>query len=400
VLLSEELAVGAVNDDELVTLLASSFPRGEWHGGYTTVYRSETGDVAITVTYRRNRIVRIEGGPGLTDEARVKLRDVVATLAAPHATIVWRDVFFGHIPVDGFWRHRDEWQIVPAPPQAPRSDVLIAEHPFIVELRVPWFPRGGTLDAVIRGRRAWELQLILNLVLRGRITRFSVRAPDHTWAYVREGDSGFRSEWVQPGYFIPGWTYQSPDFTPTDSLQPVPEVSDDIYRTRRGIGPDDVFEIPEVLSPLLEASRAITPEARDRFFRACYWYERSGAAWNLSVSLGHIAAVNAVETIMPKGVEERCPTCGLNRAPGITRRFHDFVERFAPMVPKQDRKRVYELRSSLVHDGYLVDIDRPGPWGALVPPSLEQLDTYQVARTIARDAIIGWLLHQAPLPRD
>jgi hypothetical protein len=392
--LAEELAIAEVNHDELVTLLASSFPFGEWHGENTVVYRAETGEVGLKLTYRGSRLVDVDGGPGLSDEARQKLREEVATLAAPHDTVVWRDVFFNLFPVDGYWRYRDEWQIVPAPPQAPRLDVLLADHPFVVELRVPWYPGRAMLSAAIQGRRAWELQLILNLVLRGRIKRFSARAPDGTWALRWDGDDTPRAEWVQPGYFIPDWTYQSSEFTPTDGLRPLPEVSDEVYRTRRGIGADDVFEIPAVLGPLLDASHAVRPEVRDRFLHACYWYDRSGAAWNMSVSLGHVAAVNAIETIMPPGQVDRCPECGLNRAPGVTRRFHDFVERYAPLVPEQDRKRIYKLRSSLVHEANVFDIDRPGPWGALVPGDQKQRDTYQAGRIVARDAIINWLLDQ------
>jgi hypothetical protein len=232
------------------------------------------------------------------------------------------------------------------------------------------------------------------VVFRGQIKRFGARAPEHTWAYVKDADGASRTDWVQPGYFIPDWIYQSADFTPIDGLRPLPEVSDDVYRTRRGIGSNDVFEIPDVLAPMLDAQHGVAPKTRDRFLHACYWYERSGAAWNVSVSLGHIAAVNAIETIMPRGADDRCPQCGLNRAPGPTRRFHEFIERYASRVPEDDRKGIYDLRSSLVHSGKLFDIDRPGPWGALIPREQRQLDTYQAARVVARDAIINWLLDQ------
>jgi hypothetical protein len=393
--LMEEFAIAAATRDDFVTLLASSFPFGEWQGANTVVYRAQTGEVAVTLTYRKKSphdLVDVQAGPGLSDEAREKLRGDAAALAAGHETVVWRDVFFSILPVDGYWRCRDEWQILPAPPQAPRPDFPLAgcNHAFIIELRVRTDPGRG-LDAQIRERRLWELQLVLNLVLRGGIKRFSPRLSDRTWA-VRDSDGVLSVEWLRPGYFIPDWDHQSVDFSQVASLRPLPEVSDDVYRTRHGIGSDDVFEIPAVLGRLLDATHAVPPETLDRFQHACSWYDRAGAAWDMSVSLGLIAAVSAIETIMPPGAEDRCPECRMNRAPGYTRRFYDFIERYAPLVPEADRKGIYELRSSLVHDGQLFDIDRPGPWAALIPRDLKQRMKHDAAQIVARDAIINWLL--------
>ena len=393
--LADELAIATVDHDDLVTLLDASFGPPQWHDNNRVLFPAETGEIAVTLKYRKGRIVDVERGPGLSDETLEKLRAGVAALAADHETVVWREVFFNVLPVDGYWRYRDEWQIVPAPPQAPRPPVVLADHPFIVELRVPRYPDGGMLDATIRTRRAWQLQLILNVVLRGQIKRFGARAPQHTWALVRDADGELRTYWVQAGYFVGGgWIQQSADFTPLDGLRALPEVSDDVYRTRRGISPDDVFEIPDVLTPVLDALDRVAPETRNRFLHACYWYERSGATWDVSVSLGHIAAVNAIETIMPSGTDDRCPECGLNRAPGITRRFKDFIEQYASRVAEDDRKGIYELRSKLVHNGHLLDIDRPGPWGVLLPDLWAEIETYEVAQRVARDAIINWLLDQ------
>jgi hypothetical protein len=198
--LTDELGVAAINRDDLMTLLASYFPFVQWHGANSIIYCTDAGEVAVTLTYSGNRIVNVEADPSLSEETREMLRDDIAALTDAHETVVWRDVFFNILPVDGYWRYRDEWQIVPAPPQAPRPDVVIADHPFIVELRLPSYPSRTMLDATIRMRRAWELQLILNLALRGPIKRFSARGPDHTWAYVPDSHGKVSAEWVQPGY--------------------------------------------------------------------------------------------------------------------------------------------------------------------------------------------------------
>jgi hypothetical protein len=173
-----------------------------------------------------------------------------------------------------------------------------------------------------------------------------------------------------------------------------PEVSDDDYRSQFGFDMDKGFEMPAVLRPLLDQYHAVPPEIRDRFLHACYWYERSGAAWSMSVSLGHIAAVTAIETLMEPSSAKPCPECGLDTSPGPTRRYRDFVERYAPAIPKEDRETAYRLRSALVHKGQPLDIDVPGPWGSLVPRDIEARDTYSSARSAAREAVINWLLDQ------
>ena len=55
--LPDELAISTVDHDELVTLLAASFPLGEWHGEDTVVYRAQTGEIAVTLRYRGSRLV-------------------------------------------------------------------------------------------------------------------------------------------------------------------------------------------------------------------------------------------------------------------------------------------------------------------------------------------------------
>jgi hypothetical protein len=382
--LANELPIADINHDDLVALLASSLPIAQWrYVKNTVVCSSEAGEAVVTLTYEEGRLLDVEAGPGLSYETRKRLRDDAAALALPHETVVWRDVFFSILPVDGYWRYREDWQIVPIPPQAPRANGVMLDNPLIVELRVPSYPGQGMLNAVIHGRRAWELQLMLNLVLHGPVKWFGRRAFGKTWAHVQQGDGGHMAELVQPGYSIPDWINQSSRFTPVDGLLPLPKVSDSAYFSRRGIDSDDVFEIPEVLDSLLDASGMISVETRDRFLRACYWYDRSGAAWKMSVSLGHIAAVNAIETIMQSG-----------RAPGVTRRFHDFVERYAPRVPKENREQIYDLRSRLVHGDQLFDIDRPWPAFIPTPRNLQQQDMYQAAQMVARAVIINWLLDQ------
>jgi len=52
--LADELAIFTVDHDELVTLLAASFPLGEWLD--TVVYRAQTGEIAVTLKYGKSAL--------------------------------------------------------------------------------------------------------------------------------------------------------------------------------------------------------------------------------------------------------------------------------------------------------------------------------------------------------
>ena len=58
--LADELAISTVDHDELVTLLAASFPLGEWLED-TVVYRAQTGEIAVTLKYGKKRLVEYAG---------------------------------------------------------------------------------------------------------------------------------------------------------------------------------------------------------------------------------------------------------------------------------------------------------------------------------------------------
>ena len=56
---ADELAISTVDHDELVTLLAASFPLGEWLD--TVIYRAQTGEIAVTLKYGKKRLLEYAG---------------------------------------------------------------------------------------------------------------------------------------------------------------------------------------------------------------------------------------------------------------------------------------------------------------------------------------------------
>lgn len=150
--------------------------------------------------------------------------------------------------------------------------------------------------------------------------------------------------------------------------------------------------IPEVLPEVMAAFGSATPASRDRFLRACYWFDRADEVWSTSASLSYLALCNAIEVLLDRAGADPCPTCGKDRAPGPTRRFADLVGTYAASLPKPQRREIYDLRSSLTHGDALLDIDLPRAFGGLVPREIEQRYAHGIGRDIARRAIIDFIL--------
>lgn len=393
--LGELLRIGEIDHDDLISTLSSIFPRGRTDGDRKVHYQTQEEETAVTLEYaKKGNLIKATPGPALTEDVVTKLSVAVEQALTLGEPVVWREVFFSALPVDAWWRYQDEWQITPAPPEAPRPPAVIGEHPFILELRVEKHP-----DMMIyfrhRAKRLRELQLILAIALRGRITRFTERSVSQfDWKYIHPVLDGaeWRSDCLQNGYHIPGFNAQLDSFTSIETLKSIKVVPDEEYYARVGIGVGDSLEIPEILEPVLEAFEKASPTYRDRFLRACYWFDRGDEVWSLSASLSYLALCNAIEVLLGHGEADPCPTCGKDRAPGPTQRFAGLVSEYASPLPKAQQRELYELRSSLTHGHTLLDLDLPGAFGGLVPKQIEQRHTHEIGRNIARAAIINFIL--------
>jgi hypothetical protein len=205
------LHIGEVDDDELSAVLMSVLPRGAQFRADEVEYRTMADEWALTLQYREGKIVRAVAGPAMTSELEEQIRTAIEqVLLTPTGIRICRWTLFSSRPVEGYWRHRDQFQIVPAPPEAPRSAELIAEHSFVLD-----FPFDDCADGRIRQhryvRRATDLMLVLNLLLRQRISSPSNRGRKH-WVFAPQDAVPTTAVWAQEGYMIPGFRYIINDF--------------------------------------------------------------------------------------------------------------------------------------------------------------------------------------------
>jgi hypothetical protein len=392
--LGDALRLGQVADEELVGIFGTVFLLARWESNDRVNYfHSEQGHVLDVVYSKRGQILGFEPGPGLTDELIAELREQVDAAFAQDAGVeVRRGLLFGMPPVNSFWRHGDDWQILPAPPQAPRPSFLMGDHPFVLEYRV----RSSSAFSVAlmrRSRRYWELHLLLSLLLRGRITRETPESQHH-WVILPEPmPNGRQTAYVNEGYLVgEGFVLVADDFSDPSEYQQLAVVPDDDYYARRGVQRDEM-DVPACLDVFFDRFEAANARTRDQLLRASYWLDAAYRVWHTSKSLSFIATINAVEVLVPEVNEDRCPECGRDRSPGPTARFHDFVETYAAAEGAEERKALYQLRSAFVHGGALHNLDIPRAWG-MEPHVMRHHELHDIALKVSRAAIRTWFLSQ------
>jgi hypothetical protein len=388
------LQIGRVPDEEVVEVLGSVLPLRRWESGNRVSYlHPEQGHVLNLVYTRRGRVAACEPGPGLTDDLVEEIANLgQAALGSDTGHEVRRQVLFSMPEAKGYWRHGDEWQILPAPPEAPRPTFLMGEFPFVLEYRIR--SSSNTAIAFTRSRRrAWELHLVLSLLLRGRITRESDAKPHH-WVLPEDPSAeAARAAYLNEGYTIEGgFVPRAENFSHATAFPRLTVVPDEEYYARRGFDPEHALDVPASLDDIFNRFEQSDPQTRDRLLRAAYWLDAAYRVWDMSKALSYVAAIFAVEALVPSHEAEPCPCCGLDRSPGPTARFRDFVEKYAASTEEAPRQGLYELRSKLVHGHRLHALDLPRAWGALTPRDEEFRDLHDAALGVARSATRRWFL--------
>jgi hypothetical protein len=407
--MTAELHIGEVEDDELCTVLSSVLPRGAQFRADEVEYRTMADEWALSLQYRDGRIVTALAGPAMTSELEEQLRtEIERVLLTPSTSKVCRWTLFSSRPVEGYWRYRDQFQIVPAPPEAPRPSVLMAEHPFIVD-----FVFDDCVNFRIRNhryaRRASDLTLVLNLLLRQQITSPSNRPRNH-WVWAPQGTLP-PAVWAQEGYMIPNFQYLVDDFPVAADVPPLAEVAADTYYDFLA-GYADTLTIPAELTRLLDAFDGLDGEDRERFLRACFWYHTAAAVWDYSQSLYLTSLVNAIECLAsvrperstPEGPRKLFLAFMLRFAPGRLRLsdlvktggpsalFKSLMRSFAPGGPSGALlDRIYDTRSKITHGERLLYLDQSSRLVMLDQTSARDLEVGDSASVLCRGALINWL---------
>ncbi len=385
--IKELLRVGEVDDEELATVLTSVLPRGAQFTANEVEYRTSEDEWVLSLRYSAGILVDAVTGPAFTPAIEEQIRQALADALDGTTAKIWRVPMFSLRRVAGWYQHDDDFLIRPAPAEAPRPDVEYAQHPWILE-----FTFGESSNFQVRNlrteRRAYELALVLNLLLGGQIDKPSNRARNH-WIYARSADeSGILTpEWRQEGYFIPGFELLADGFSDVSSWSLLAEDPTDAYYSRRGFT-GAPLTVPTSMTDLSDAFNTLVGQVRDRFLRSCYWLRTADVVWTYSQSLHLISLINALECLAQSG-EKRLVL------DASTKMFLDFMQDYAPGRPSRSRiNKIYEVRSLVTHGERLLGYDTPQAHGLHPTPTADRESGFE-AVLLARGAIINWLVREA-----
>jgi hypothetical protein len=227
-------------------------------------------------------------------------------------------------------------------------------------------------------------------VLRGTEDRLGHFARSDWFVVPDTGANGIErphSHFGQVGYFLGGeHVTRAVGFSNVGDDVPLLALSPkDEYYARRGISGSDVLVLPDGFEPTLDGYFALPRPEQDKALRWCHWLNHARQVAALSPSASAIAAVQAVETLLPPGDAS------------IGERFKQFLLEYAPGKANDvARKQLYRFRSKLTHGGaLLVGELRQIAFGDFVPRSWDERDVVEQAVTLARLAGVNWLLGAA-----
>jgi hypothetical protein len=394
--LQQVLAVDQCDAGELIALLTFFFNMSRQRDPDAVDFLRD-GECAVTVHLsRHNDIVAVDRGPGLSDDELTRLQaQIREELIAPSSAVVGRDVLFAGYPVRGFLQIGAELAILPVPDCAPRPNFLLAEHPFLIEFRLP-SSKNYWIQNARRQHASFQMALFLNLVFSRGVTWYGPRSRN-AWAWV-DPASGSRDayQFCQLNYCYSGFVRESDQFTDTQPFAKLKEVPADRYFDDPDALSDYELTVPSSLHEQYRSWKALSRAEERVFFRALYWYYCGGELFDTSVTAGFLAISRAIEALLPAQSDEaRCPSCHRAVGPSISRRFRNFLDEFSPPLGTEDatvRQQLYATRSKYAHGSGLMLLDEFPLNTGLTHRSSEDRTVLNCAFKLTRRAVLNWLL--------
>ena len=384
--ISDALRLGQVEEVELRWLLIDLFKAALYDDSRAgAVFYPDRDRTAIKLIYRQCDLVHAIAGPSLSRSMLEELqRRIDSEILSSVGKKIGRALFLSEKPVEGYFRHKDSFQILPPPADAPRPDSslpgLYPRHPFVLEMSFE-ASSNDALNELRKYRKQYELELVLSALLDGSVSCTTTIARRYRWVLSPESDCqrGPTSVFVQEGFRCRGFSAESSQFSCAESIPNLQEVEPSTYyKLMWALSMS--LDLPSDFSIRLDSFYALARTEREAWLRACHWLRHSSVAVWDSRSAAFVALVTAVEALMPR------------RDRGKRREFELFIDRLASgRGLQQDRLRFYRIRSELAHGVDLRYEDSDHALVSITPRISDGLREFEAMRSVAKSVIVNWL---------
>jgi hypothetical protein len=399
---TKALEIANVDCHELVTLLWNHFNCPLQISKSEIIFSKPEAPSFLKILFTKHHLLKaILRSSKLSDTELEQIIGKIRTELLDKSQIsVGREILFSWFPVNGFFKFKDELQILPVPSSAPQSVGWGGGHPFVLEFRFVTSPN-FFISSFRRSQIATRNSTILTLFLEGGITQRQSKARGH-WVFVPNATSGKpECKYLSEGYHYDGFKIGDDSFSNTDGFSPIVSVPENEYFTRWGLLAGKPMEIPDSLSDLISKFWHLPLLKREQFYRAAYWFKQAQNSYFESKSFSYLAAVMAIETLVEDEKDAtKCPTCSKTQGKGPTKKFREFLDKFALFTSDSNEEQrvkteLYEMRSKLAHGGkiFIEDIDSHSVTMTSTQSAEEQNKTELIFR-VTRIALINWLSSQ------
>jgi hypothetical protein len=360
------------------------------------LYPGNTEHYSLRLVYSKNDdLVEIEAGPALEEQVVDEIAALIQNeLLQRCPDRIANAVLFSAIPLTRAYRFGNEFQILPVPDDLPQLQEIGGPNPFLLEFRI----RGSVAPEIesIRSKcRRNELALLLGATCvrqidRGVPTMRQWVIPQTKLSPRRDSVAGYT------GYLSAKLLQVSDNFTNITNYKTVPQLNLNKYYQSFGMDNEGTLALPEGIDAAVTNYFALPDGSKKKFLSAAYWLVHSRAIEQFSFSASLVALVSAIEKLMPESEQAgKCGTCNKTLGKGPTRRFKEFVERFAPVDSGADKEDYYSLRSRLVHGGFPFRSDVGLSDGADSDFFVAMVRHHYLGRLV-QSIILNWLLARGP----
>lgn len=272
------------------------------------------------------------------------------------------------LPVTGWYRYKDIFQIIPPTDAVKRPSITSAHHPLIFQWRYPASKEQRTisgnfevpqwlLDKENSAEKARELLLALGVFLTARIFEYRGK---QSWFVDLEnaGSETLEPKWGQELYTAQNFQSPIESLSSVVEIQKIEEIESNQYFNRRFIEYDAVFDVPQNLNFLLDRFFNLSANDKNSFLSSCALFEQGMEVWSTSPSLSFVGFVSCLETLInaehKDAAVEKCSECGQDRH-RVTKKFRDFFLAYGDDSQefKKYAMKIYKYRSKVVHTGEL-----------------------------------------------